>query len=79
MRKVFEEVLIFCPEYLNGGCEALHQLGYHIARHGGTAHMAYYTPLSHLELDGDILRCHPDSPLFRALPATGAARGPPGP
>jgi hypothetical protein len=66
MRKVFDDVLIFCPEYLNGGCEALHQLGYHIARHGGTAHMAYYTPLSHLELDGDILRCHPaPSPIPR--------------
>jgi hypothetical protein len=58
VRKVFDDVLIFCPEYLNGGCEALHQLGYQIARHGGTAHMAYYAPFSRLELDGDILRCH---------------------
>jgi hypothetical protein len=58
MRKVFDDVLIFCPEYLNGGCEALHQLGYQINLHGGSAHMAYYTPFSHLELDGDVLRCH---------------------
>jgi hypothetical protein len=58
MRKVFDDVLILCPEYLNGGCEALHQLGFQIARHGGTAHMAYYGPFSRLELDGDIIRCH---------------------
>jgi hypothetical protein len=58
MHPVFDDVLIFCPEYLNGGCEALHQLGFQITRHGGTAHMAYYGPFSGLELDGDILRCH---------------------
>ncbi|MGA3003038.1 MAG: hypothetical protein ABSE20_15085 [Acetobacteraceae bacterium] len=58
MRPAFEDVLIFCPEYLNGGCEALHQLGHQIARHGGSAHMAYYGPYSGLELDGDVLRCH---------------------
>ena len=59
MHNVFEDVLIFCPEYLNGGCEALHQLGHQIARHGGIAHMAYYGPYSRLELDGDFLRCYP--------------------
>jgi hypothetical protein len=59
MRQVFNDVVIFCPEYVNGGCEAMHQLGHQITRHGGTAHMAYYGPYSHLELDGDILRCHP--------------------
>lgn len=59
MRKVFNNVLIFCPEYQNGGCEALHQLGHQISRNGGTAHMAYYGPYSRLELDGDMLRCHP--------------------
>jgi hypothetical protein len=58
MRPVFEDVLIFCPEYLNGGCEALHQLGHQINRNGGSAHMAYYGPYSSLELDGDMLRCH---------------------
>jgi hypothetical protein len=58
MRKVYGDVLILCPEYLNGGCEALHQLGFQIAQHGGTAHMAYYGPFSRLELDGDIIRCH---------------------
>lgn len=58
MQPVFDNVLIFCPEYLNGGCEALHQLGHQIARHGGSAHMAYYGPYSSLELNGDVLRCH---------------------
>ena len=58
MRKIFREVLIFCPEYAGGGSEALHQLGYHITRNGGTAYMVYYTPFSTLELDGDVLRCH---------------------
>jgi hypothetical protein len=58
MHPIFEHVLIFCPEYLNGGCEALHQLGFQIARHGGAVHMAYYGPYSGLELDGDVLRCH---------------------
>ena len=58
MQPVFEDILIFCPEYLNGGCEALHQLGLQIARHGGSAQMAYYGPYSGLELDGDVLRCH---------------------
>ena len=58
MQPVYEDVLIFCPEFLNGGCEALHQLGHHINRHGGSAHMAYYGPYSSLELDGDTLHCH---------------------
>lgn len=58
MRPNFDHVVIFCPEYLNGGCEALHQLGHQIARHGGSAHMAYYGPYSALELDGGRLRCH---------------------
>lgn len=58
LRPVFDDVVIFCPEYLNGGCEALHQLGHQIARHGGSVHMAYYGPYSELALDGDVLRCH---------------------
>jgi hypothetical protein len=66
MQPVHEDVLIFCPEFLNGGCEALHQLGYHINRHGGSAHMAYYGPYSGLELDGDTLHCHLEpSPIPR--------------
>lgn len=60
MQKVFDEVLIFCPEVKTGGPEALHQLGYQIARHGGNAQVVYYAPFSRVELDGDILRCHSD-------------------
>jgi hypothetical protein len=64
MQKVFDEVLIFCPEVKTGGPEALHQLGYQIARHGGNAQVVYYAPFSRVELDGDILRCHCDgSPM----------------
>jgi hypothetical protein len=64
MQKVFSEVLIFCPEVKTGGPEALHQLGYQIARHGGAARVLYYAPFSRVELVGDILRCHSEgSPM----------------
>ena len=64
MQPVFEDVLIFCPEAKTGGPEALHQLGRQIARHGGNAHMVYYSPFSRTDVDGDILRCHAeDSPM----------------
>jgi hypothetical protein len=61
MRQVFDEVLLLCPEVKTGGPEALHQLGYRIARHGGTARMVYYAPHSRIEVDGDILRCHAET------------------
>lgn len=58
MRQVFDEVLLLCPEVPTGGPEALHQLGYQIARHGGAARMVYYAPYSRIEVNGDMLRCH---------------------
>jgi len=58
MRQVYDEVLLLCPEVKTGGPEALHQLGYQIACHGGTARMVYYGPHSRIEVDGDTLRCH---------------------
>jgi hypothetical protein len=58
MQKVYDDVLIFCPEVKTGGPEALHQLGYRIACHGGTAHMVYYAPFSRIEVEDGILRCH---------------------
>lgn len=61
MRKVFDEVLLFCPEIKTGGPEALHQLGYQIELHGGVARMVYYAPYSRIELWGDRLLCHADS------------------
>jgi len=61
MRPVFDEVLLLCPEVKTGGPEALHQLGYRIAQHGGTARLVYYGPHSGIEVDGDILRCHADA------------------
>ena len=61
MRQVYDEVLLLCPEVKTGGPEALHQLGYQIARHGGTARMVYYGPHSRIEVDRDILRCHADT------------------
>jgi hypothetical protein len=55
MKPVFDEVLIFSPSIKTGGPEALHQLGYHIARHGGMARMVYYdVPFS---TEGDVFRC----------------------
>jgi hypothetical protein len=57
MKPVFDEVLIFSPSVKTGGPEALHQLGYQIARHGGSAKMVYYDfPFS---MDGNVLRCGP--------------------
>jgi hypothetical protein len=54
LKPVFKEVLIFSPSVKTGGPEALHQLGYHIARNGGMARMAYYNvPLS---VEGNVLR-----------------------
>ena len=61
MRPVFNEVLLLCPEVKTGGPEALHQLGYRIAQHGGAARMVYYAPHSSIEVDGDILRCHAET------------------
>ena len=61
MRQVFDEVLLLCPEVKTGGPEALHQLGYQIACHGGTARMVYYAPHSRIEVDGDVLRCHSEA------------------
>ena len=64
MQQVFGDVLIFCPEVKTGGPEALHQLGYQVARHGGSARIVYYAPFSRAVLDGDVLRCHSDgSPM----------------
>jgi hypothetical protein len=55
MKPVFDEVLIFSPSIKTGGPEALHQLGYHIACHGGTARMVYYdVPFS---TEGNVFRC----------------------
>ena len=61
MRPVYDQVLLLCPEVKTGGPEALHQLGYQIARHGGLVRMAYYAPYSRLDIDGDIIRCHAES------------------
>jgi hypothetical protein len=55
MKPVFDEVLIFCPSVKTGGPEALHQLGYQIAAHGGKARMVYYDfPVI---AEGAALRC----------------------
>src|SRR3954463_1128255 len=61
MRKVYDDVLILCPEVKTGGPEALHQLSYQIACHGGSAHMVYYGPFSRIEPEGGIIRCHADA------------------
>jgi hypothetical protein len=61
MHHVFDEVLLFCPEVKTGGPEALHQLAGQIVRHGGQAHMVYYGPVSHIAIDGDVLRCHAEA------------------
>ena len=64
MQKVYDDVLIFCPEVKTGGPEALHQLAYRIACHGGTAHMVYYAPFSRIEVENGVLRCHAaESPM----------------
>lgn len=61
MRPVYDQVLLLCPEVKTGGPEALHQLGYQIALHGGVARMVYYAPYSRLEIDGDVVRCEADA------------------
>ena len=54
-KPVFKEVLIFSPSVKTGGPEALHQLGYRIARNGGMARMVYYgVPLT---VEGNVFRC----------------------
>ncbi len=64
MQKVYDDVLIFCPEVKTGGPEALHQLAERIACHGGTAHMVYYAPFSRIEVEDGLLRCHAEgSPM----------------
>lgn len=55
MRPLYEEVLLFCPEAATGGPEAIHQLGYMINRLGGSAKLAYYGPISLLEMQGGKL------------------------
>jgi hypothetical protein len=55
LKPVFKEVLIFSPSVKTGGPEALHQLGYRIARNGGMARMVYYgVPLT---VEGNVFRC----------------------
>ncbi len=61
MQQVHDHVLIFCPEVKTGGPEALHQLAYRIACHGGTAHMVYYAPFSRIEVTDGVIRCHADA------------------
>ena len=61
MQKVYDDVLIFCPEIKTGGPEALHQLAYQITCHGGSARMVYYAPFSRIEVDDGVLRCHADA------------------
>jgi hypothetical protein len=54
LKPLFNEVLIFSPSIKTGGPEALHQLGYRIARNGGTARMVYYdVPFS---VEGNVFR-----------------------
>jgi hypothetical protein len=61
MRKVFDEVLLLCPEVKTGGPEALHQLAHQIALHGGVARMVYYAPYSRIEIESGLLRCHAEA------------------
>jgi hypothetical protein len=61
MQKRYEDVVLFCPEVKTGGPEALHQLAYQINRHGGSAHLAYYAPVSHVEIEGNRLRCRAEN------------------
>jgi hypothetical protein len=61
MQKVYDDVLIFCPEIRTGGPEALHQLAYQITCHGGSARMVYYAPFSRIEVEDGVLRCHADA------------------
>jgi hypothetical protein len=61
MQPVYQDVLIFCPEFKTGGPEALHQLGYRIACHGGTAHMVYYAPFSRIQVEDGVISCQSDT------------------
>jgi hypothetical protein len=66
MKPVFDGVVIFCPELMTGGPEALHQLGRQIARHGGIARMAYFGDSARMDLRDGVLRCDGAAP---AIPA----------
>ena len=55
MKAAFDQVVIFSPSVKTGGPEALHQLGHHIALHGGTARMVYYDiPFT---ITDNVIRC----------------------
>lgn len=73
---LYDQVVILCPEVKTGGPEALHQLGYHISRHGGKACMVYMGERSSYVLSENLVHCRnfSDSPMldhFRVyLPST---------
>lgn len=52
MTPVFDDVVIFCPETVTGGPEALHQLSYRIQQNGGSAWLTYLGPQSRTVLVG---------------------------
>lgn len=65
MKCRFRQILIFCPDAVSGGPEALHQLAHVLNEHGATARMVYYGQYSTLHLDGDVIHCgfNEDSPV----------------
>ena len=57
MRCRFRQILIFCPDAVSGGPEALHQLAHVLNEQGATARMVYYGQYSALHMDGDTILC----------------------
>ncbi|MFX1716204.1 tetratricopeptide repeat protein [Paraburkholderia sp. A1RO-5L] len=52
----YDQFVLFCPNVVTGGPEALHQLAHTINTQGGNASIAYYGGQSGLAYDGRVLR-----------------------
>ena len=68
MKSRYRQILIFCPDAVSGGPEALHQLADVLNTHGATARMVYYGSFSTLHMEDDVILCgfNPDSPVHAA-------------
>lgn len=62
MRQRFDQVLVFCPDAVTGGPEALHQFADSINRQGGIARMVYTGPTSRYAIKDRLIECTFDQP-----------------
>jgi tetratricopeptide (TPR) repeat protein len=71
LKCAYDEVILFCPQVVTGGPEAMHQLAYTINALGGNAKIAYYGAISRTSLANDQVECsyQPDPNLVEAYAA----------